>query len=234
MKKIAVMLLAAVMTLSFTAVVFGVDYADMLSGKKPLVLCSFDDKKMMNAVAGQMGVFDGDPQDSEAYCRAGFEQDSDLHKAGFVMKLSYDVNSSKPAFNGLWMKLNGMDFSKFKAISFNIKGDKEKGFSDLFKIELKDKTKKMEYIVEDIKDSWKNYVIPFADFDGDQIDLTKGNEFVIVFEDWRLKTKEGRYYIDDITFIPKDGSTTTTTTTTTDTKKDDKAVTDDKKIKLKK
>jgi len=178
---------------------------DSFSEKKPFILFDFDNRKSMSNVGGQAGIFDFDADDPEAYCRIGTSKDEDLNKDGFYMKISYDVDSTKPAFNGWWTKLNNSDLSKFDAVSFQIKGDKEKGFSDIFKIELKDKSKKIEAIVEGITDEWSTIIIPFYEFEGDieGVDWSSMKELVIVFEDWRLKQKEGRYYIDDISFIPK-------------------------------
>jgi hypothetical protein len=208
---------------------------DKFDSSNPFVLFNFDDKSQTNSLGGIWGIFDFDPNDSTAYCRASFVQDVDIHKTGYYLKLSYSVESVHPAFNGFWTKFNLTDFSAFKAIQFNVRGDSTTGFSDIFKIELKDRNTKLEYIVEDVTSQWKQFTIPFADFDGDLVsmDWTRMNEFTVVFEDWRLKTKVGRYYFDDISFITKDGKSvtlaeikgivpqkqTTTTTTTTTTKK---------------
>jgi hypothetical protein len=185
----------------------GYDAKDTFSQSSPFILANFDSRKPMNSLSGQTGVFDGDPDDSEASCRMGYAKDNELNKDGYHMKLSYDVDSSKPAFNGFWTKLNGADLSKFEAFSISIKGDPAKGFSDIFKIEMKDKSRKIEAVVEGVSDKWSQIIIPFADFDGevDSVDWKNMTELVLVFEDWRLKTKEGRYYIDDISFVTKKG-----------------------------
>ena len=199
MKKLTTTILMVLILVSLTGATY--------STNDPFVLFNFNDRKPMSSISGQSGIFDFDPDDAEAYCRVGYAQDEGLHKDGYHMKLSYDVNSAKPAFNGWWTKLNGIDLSKFEAISITIKGDAEKGFSDFFKIELKDKNRKIEYILEDVSDKWKQITIPFSEFEGDvtAMDWASMNEFVIVFEDWRMKTKEGRYLIDDIFFVPKKG-----------------------------
>jgi outer membrane protein OmpA-like peptidoglycan-associated protein len=179
---------------------------------KNFVLYDFDAKTPANSLYGQSGIFDLDPNDKEASCRASYVQDDSFHNQGYFLKLSYDVNSSKPAFNGWWTKLMYADYSKLKALSISIKGDKESGFSDFFKVELKDKSnRKLEYLIEDIADQWKTFVIRFEDFEGplDSFDWTNMNEFVIVFEDWRMKIKEGKYFVDDIIFLTQDDKTPT-------------------------
>lgn len=231
MKKIVLLFMVLLLTFSLNALTY--KPTDTFNTSTPFVLFNFDDRQPMSAVSGQSGIFDFDPSDAEAYCRAGYLKDDTLHKnAGYHLRISYDVESAKPAFNGWWTKLNGLDLSAYEAISFTIKGDAEKGFSDFFKIELKDKDRKIECIIEDITDQWKQITVPFTAFDGDieSMNWKKMTEFVIVFEDWRLKTKTGRYFIDDISFVPKKGtnitfkdmkegtSTLPTNTTKTDTK----------------
>lgn len=177
------------------------------SDKKPLVILDFNDKKLINCFGGKLDTFDFDPEDKNAYCRIGVQRDEDHNKTGYYMKISYSVESDKPAFNGLWTKLNKADLTKFEAISFKIKGDQERGFSDVFKIELKDQKHNLNVIIDGITDEWSNIIVQFDEFDGDleSIDFSNMIEFTIVFEDWRLKTKKGRYYIDDIAFISKKG-----------------------------
>jgi hypothetical protein len=207
MNRLAFIIL--VLILSVSAYVIPESYTPdySFSNTKPYVLFDFDNRKPMNSAGGQSGVFDFDPNNADAYCRVAFIRDEDLHKNGNYMKITYDVASEKPAFNGWWTKLNGMDLSRFDAISITIRGDVERDFSEFFRIEIKDKNKKVGALVENISDVWKKIVIPFRSFEGDvtEIDWKSINEFVIVFEDWRLKVREGRYFIDDISFVPKKG-----------------------------
>ena len=180
---------------------------DTFTVNKPFILFNFDDKAPVNNIGGSYGAFDLNPYDRQAYCRISLKKDNDLHKKGYYLKATYDVESDQPAFNGLWTKLNGLNLSQFEGISLKIKGDKEKGFSDFFKIELKDKENKLQADIEEITSQWKTFVIPFHEFEGDleQFNFADLNEFTMVFEDWRLKTKSGRFFIDDISFIPKSG-----------------------------
>ncbi|MBN1898224.1 MAG: hypothetical protein JW827_05575 [Spirochaetes bacterium] len=180
---------------------------DEFTAQKPFILFHFNKKENINSVNGGYGAFDLNPHDLDAYCRLSYKRDNDLHKQGYHLRVSYDVESDEPAFNGFWTKLQGIDLSKFEAISLKIKGVKEKGFSDFFKIELKDKSIKIETDIENITSGWQTIIIPFKNFQGDleDFDFSSLNEFTMVFEDWRLKKKVGRYYIDDISFIPEKG-----------------------------
>ncbi|MBU1076451.1 MAG: hypothetical protein KKH98_04120 [Spirochaetes bacterium] len=181
---------------------------EIFTSKNPLVLMDFNYREPVTKYGGMWGIFDFNPHDRNAFCRSSFAKDKDLHKKGYYLKVTYDVDSPQAAFNGVWIKLNGIDLSKFSAISMKVRGDSEKGFTDFFKIELKDKTSKIEYYVEDITDQWKEFILPFEEFEGtvEDIDWKNMIEFIpCVFEDWRFKQKTGRLYIDDIQLIPKEG-----------------------------
>lgn len=202
-KNLSVVLIFSVCFL-FTVNIFSEEYKSdfIFTEETPLVLFDFDNRSAINNVNGQSGVFDSDGEDPDSFCKIGYSKDTELHKKGFNGKISYDVDSTKPAYNGWWTKLENINLSKFEALSITIKGDKENGFSEIFKIELKSKNKKMDYVLEGITDEWGKIIIPFKDFEGD-IEYSQMNEFVIVFEDWRIEAKTGVYYIDDISFVPK-------------------------------
>ncbi len=209
MKKVVCLLFLYFLIMPVT-VGFGKMYPKnaVFTEKKPLVLFDFDDRAPVNNIGGMWGVFDFNPSDRDSFCRTSYKKDKDLHKKGYYLKVTYDVDSPQASFNGLWTKLNGIDLSKFRAISMKIKGDKNRGFTDFFKIELKDKENKIEAYIEDITDQWQTFVIPFDEFEGpvEDINWKNMNELVFaVFEDWRFKVKVGRLYFDDIAFIPKKG-----------------------------
>ncbi|MBU1076450.1 MAG: hypothetical protein KKH98_04115 [Spirochaetes bacterium] len=214
-KIIISLLLTGLLTgLSFAQTAQEKSKDEIYTTQNPLVLMDFDNREPATKHGGMWGIFDFNPHDRNAFCRSSFAKDKDLHKTGYYLKVTYDVDSPQAAFNGVWVKLNGIDLSKFYAVSMRVRGDMEKGFSDFFKIELKDKTTKIEYYVEDITDQWKEFILPFEEFEGtvEDIDWKNMHEFIpCVFEDWRFKQKTGRLYIDDIQFIPKKGEKVTLT-----------------------
>ncbi|MBN1898189.1 MAG: DUF3131 domain-containing protein [Spirochaetes bacterium] len=181
-----------------------------LSGAEPkgLFLFDFDEQGSVNNLGGAYGVFDANPEDKDSFCHVQIVKDTDLHKKGYYLKISYDVDSSQAVFNGLWTKLNGADLSPFRGISLNIRGDGEEGFNDFFKIEVKSKGVTIESVIEDITSKWQKIVIPFDEFEGpvNMIEWNNMYEMTLVFEDWKFRQKTGTYYIDDIMFIPKDGA----------------------------
>lgn len=173
--------------------------------KKPLTFLNFENKEELNNLNGAYGIFNADPEDKESFINASKKKDKSLNKKGNYYFIKYDVDSSKPSFCGLWTKLNDVNISDFKALSLKIKGDKNLGFNEEFKIELKDKSTKIETVVEGITSKWQKIVIPFTEFEGDfeNLDFKNISEFTIVLEDNRFSKKVGAYYIDDISFIPK-------------------------------
>lgn len=209
MKKILIISLV-IISLCFTFIIEAKNYKanDKFTTKKPLVLFDWDDDKETSNLGKEHGAFDADPNNAEASIKTEKVQDKELHKKGSTLKIIYDVESKKPAtFNGIWIKLGSLDLRKFEAVSFNIKGDKDAGFTKTFKIEIKDSANKIEGIINGITSKWQKITLNFNDFEGDlsALNLKKITEFVIVFEDWRATTKAGILYMDDISFIPKKG-----------------------------
>src|SRR5262245_11503297 len=112
-------------------------------GGNALVIADFDTGDKPNNIGGDFGAWDKDPNDETQGTQLSFEpDDSQGDKAGYAIRLDYDVDSPNPAYNGFWMKLNGENATAYNTISFFIKGDKEKGYSKRVKIELKDMTNK--------------------------------------------------------------------------------------------
>lgn len=118
-----------------------------------------------------------------------------------VIKITYDVATTGPAFNGVYIKLNRMDLTPYKKMSILIKGDPDKGFTTKFKIELKNKRgQRATYVLNGISDSWQQMNIPLEEFKaaGSLRDLSGMSEMDITFDDMTVDNKEGILYIDEI------------------------------------
>lgn len=166
-----------------------------------LLVADFNTDKKPNNVGGDFGAWNGDSADFEQGCFESFISTTKHGDEGYSLQLMYDVDSSKPAYNGFWMKLNGIDISGYKDISFWVKGDAERGFTRVFKVELKNKQREVgSYYVTDIGPEWKEIVIALDNFKGIK-DFSSMDEFVIVFEDRIATRKEGAIYIDDVSFV---------------------------------
>ena len=169
-------------------------------GKKELVISDFDTGDKPNNIGGDFGGWDKDPNDETQGTQMSFEPDDALgDPAGYSIRLDYDVDSPNPAYNGLWMKLNGEDATAYNTLNFFIKGDANAGYTKRVKLELKDMTNKPSpYVVTGITDQWKKVSIPFEKFRR-ITDWKSLNEFVIVFDDINSSPKTGTVFIDQVT-----------------------------------
>ena len=166
-----------------------------------LVIADFDSGDKPNNIGGDFGSWDKDPNDETQGTQMSFEQDDAKgDPSGYSIHLVYDVDSPNPAYNGFWMKLNGEDATPYNAVSFYVKGDKDKGFTKRLKIELKDMSNQPSpYIITGLTDQWQKFTIPFEKFRKVK-DWSAMNEFVVVFDDINSNPKSGTLYIDQIVF----------------------------------
>ena len=170
------------------------------AAKKELVIADFDTGDKPNNIGGDFGGWDKDPNDETQGTQMSFEPDDALgDPAGYAIRMDYDVDSPNPAYNGLWMKLNGEDATQYYTLNFYIKGDKNAGFTKRVKLELKDMTNKPSpYIVTGISEQWKKVSVPFEKFRR-ITDWKSLNEIVFVFDDINSSPKTGTVYIDQVT-----------------------------------
>lgn len=169
---------------------------------KELVLADFDTGDKPNNLGGDFGAWDKDPNDETQGCQMSFAEDDALgDKAGYSLRLDYDVDSPNPAYNGFWMKVNGADATPYNALAFFIRGDGEAGFTKRVKIELKDKTNKPSaYIVSGVSDKWQKISIPLNKFRRIE-DWKSLNELVFVFDDINSNPKTGSIFLDQVAFV---------------------------------
>ncbi len=171
---------------------------------KDLVIADFDTGEKPNNIGGDFGAWNKDPDDETQSCNMSFEQEDALgDKVGYSVRLDYDVDSPNAAYNGLWMKLKGLDATAYNTLSFYIKGDAKAGYTKRVKIELKDGKATSGYIVSGITDAWQKVSIPFEKFRRIS-DWAALNEFVVVFDDVNSQPKAGTIYIDQIV-LSKEG-----------------------------
>lgn len=166
-----------------------------------LVVADFNSGDKPNNLGLEWGAWNYDPNDSQQGTYESVEPDDfkDPSK-GFCVRIDYDVQSPKPAFNGFWMKLGGLDVTPYEWLSVWVRGVSNGKFTKRFKLELKNKIgKRAVYLIEDISKDWQEVRIPFKK----NISLTDWSdlsELVIVFDDILATYKEGTIYIDQIEF----------------------------------
>ncbi|MBI1869635.1 MAG: CIA30 family protein [Chlamydiae bacterium] len=162
-----------------------------------LVIQNFDSDVRTDQVCRNFGAWNKDPDDESQGCVESLDAQARVGDQGMSLRLDYDVDSPNPAYNGFWLQMRDLDFSKYKYLNFDVKGDKDKGFSKVVKFELKNGQQVGRYLYTEMTDEWKHAKIPFSSFKGLK-DWTKMTEFVIVFDDLNSKPKVGTMNVDNI------------------------------------
>jgi len=171
-----------------------------LAASAELMVADFNSGTKPNNIGGDFGAWIKDPSDPMQGCVESFDAKDRFGGKGYALRLIYSVASSKPAFGGLWMRLQNLDASRFDAIAFRVRGDAGMGYTHTFKVELKDALdQSSRHYVNYVSDQWQDVVIPLSAFEG-TANPRKLKEFVIVFEDTTATAKQGVIYVDDVRF----------------------------------
>ena len=165
-----------------------------------LLVDDFNRGEKPNALGGDFGSWDKDPNDPTQKCMMSFDKANAFGGAGYALRLDYDVDSPNPAYNGFWSKLQGTDVSPYKNLEFYVKGDPSLGHSTQIKLELKNSKEVGRYLLKGIGDEWQKVTIPLKDFVGVTDWKTPLTEFVVVFDDITCTKKVGTIYLDEISF----------------------------------
>lgn len=165
-----------------------------------LMVADFNSGTKPDNLGGDFGCWIKDPDDPMQGCIESFDRANRFGNYGYALRLIYSVESSKPAFGGLWMRLQNLDASKFGSFAFRVKGDPKMGFTTVFKVQLKDSMDQAsDFYVRGVTGQWQDIVIPLKDLQG-MANFRSLKEFVIVFEDTTATAKRGVIYIDDVRF----------------------------------
>jgi Carbohydrate binding domain (family 11) len=165
-----------------------------------LIVADFNSGAKPNNVGGDFGAWIKDPADPMQGCIESFDPANRFGGKGNALRIIYSVASAKPAYGGLWMRLQNLNATKFDNIAFRVKGDAALGYTRAFKVELKDAVAAASHhYVRGVTDQWQDIVIPLKDLQG-TANLARLQEFVIVFEDTTATAKQGVVYLDDVRF----------------------------------
>jgi len=164
-----------------------------------LLVDDFNRGEKPNALGGDFGSWNKDESDPTQGCVNGFDTTAAYGGVGYALRLDYDVDSPNPAYNGFWMKLQGTDVSTYKNLVFYARGDAERGYTDKFKLELKNGNEVGKYVLKGVTDEWQRFSVPLKNFEG--LSSTSAlTEFVVVFDDLTSTKKVGTIYLDEISF----------------------------------
>ncbi|MFH1258209.1 MAG: OmpA family protein [Elusimicrobiota bacterium] len=165
---------------------------------KVLKIGDFESGLFTNNLGGQFGAWESDPADNTQGCSISFS-DKESYSGKFSLSIDYDVDSINPAYNGFWLKLGEIDAQTYNQLVFFVKGDFDKGFSTVFKVELKTLQEMGSVKISGINANWQKVVVPFPNFTN-ITNWKEMTEFVIVFDDLTVDEKVGAIYIDDVYF----------------------------------
>lgn len=133
---------------------------------------------LTNKLGGGSGEWNLNPDDSnDSYTDPLVVKMPDKDgKESQVLSLSYSTDAaSEFTQNGFWTKLGGFDASDYDHLQFEVKGDAQKGFPEVFKIEIKKPKPKTEHAAGDA------YAAPR----GVQAETIKGTARVKVTSEWQ-------------------------------------------------
>ena len=171
-----------------------------VAGAAELLVADFDSGSKPCNMGGDFGAWDKDPADFSQGCTDNFDPMQKIGSKGFSMRLDYDVDSPNPAYNGFWLKLEGLDATKYKNITFGVKGDTEAGYTTVLKLELKNNKGEVgKFYITGVDDTWQTITVPLRNFAG-IADFSSLSEFVMIFEDRMATNKDGTIYLDNIRF----------------------------------
>ena len=170
------------------------------STRNLLIVADFNSGHKPNNLGQEWGSWNFDPNDPEQGFVDAIETDDFQSKSGFCIRMDYDVQSSKPAFNGFWMKLGNLDATPYEWFSFYVKGQPNGQFTKRFKFELKNaKGERAVYLANALSMNWQQIRVPFKKNQSIQ-DWSQLIEFVIVFDDILVTYKKGTLFLDEIEF----------------------------------
>jgi outer membrane protein OmpA-like peptidoglycan-associated protein len=168
------------------------------AGAKLLLIDDFNSGLNTNKLGGQQGDWEADPNDETQGCECVYtSSDNFIGTTGKSLRITYDVDSPNPAYNGFWMKLNGVDARPYKQVIFFARGDESYGYPTRINVEIKNAREVGKYTVRGLDPKWRKFVIPFEAFKG-ITDWSSLTEFVLVFADTAIDKKVGRIYFDDL------------------------------------
>jgi hypothetical protein len=169
---------------------------------KELMVADFNSGDKPNNLGGDFGAWIKDPDDPMQGCIESFDRADRFGNSGYALRLIYSVDSSKPAFGGLWMNLPNVNASPYAALKFRVRGDAKLGFTTVFKVELKDSVgQSSHYYVRGVSDQWQDIAVPLTAFEG-LANMRSLKQFTITIEDTTATDKRGVIYLDDVRFAP--------------------------------
>lgn len=188
MNKYLQIFVVAITFLAFSA------YGEASELKETKTIVSFN-----KLIIGPYGVSVSNIMDRNQSIKMDFVGEDALgNPEGKSLRLDYDVNSYEKAKAEFWLRLKGLDLSKFDTLNLYLRGDSKKGSSKTVTLRFLDGgNRAASYIVTGITKEWKKFKIPLKKFSRIQ-DWSRLNELGLIFDDVFSNPKEGTLYVDHI------------------------------------
>ena len=165
-----------------------------------LKIADFDRGEKPNLISGDYGSWNRTQWDRTQFCNEDFVTDPQIVYGGRGCSLSlyYDVDSpNPPVYNGFWMRLERIDITPWKYLSFYIRGDKEHGYTSTFDIQIKNIQGKLaSFTIEGVTSEWRRIIVPLKEINN-AADFSETYELLLVFDERYVTEKEGRIFLDE-------------------------------------
>lgn len=163
-----------------------------------LLVDNFNGQPKKNSLGGFTGTFGG----VGGFCLESLQKgnaSSVYDESGNILKLVYNVNNG---YAGYYSKLNGLDLTKYRRLTFMVKGSIG---GEVFEVELGDglnasKIDIREYLHYGASTGWQKVTVPLKAFsEVKNWNQMRGN-FAIVFEQYLGSPASSTLYVDNIQF----------------------------------
>lgn len=165
-----------------------------------LLVDDFNQSAAINKLGGYFGTFSQTPDEFNQFCNLSFDKDTKVGFSGYSLRIDYSLESPQAVNNGFWMSLSNLDAIKYNGLEFFVKGDEEKGYPPLLKLQLKNANQTGAYVINDISGTWQKVHVPFGNFEGIK-DFDHLLKLLIIFEVKPDLPKTGTIYIDNLQFV---------------------------------
>ncbi len=183
------------------------------------VIADFEEG-LKNNLGGESGSWNIDEENPGSVINIEVVEKEEPNQNNHALRIDYKLDAPESVQNGFWTKLRSFDSEKYDHLQFDIRGDKEKPFTDVLKIELKkfkdnERVEKIKgtSIVKGVTSEWQTIRIPLNQMTGllnfydpevwknPSLGRKELDEFVVVLESRRVSQKAGTLYLDNVKFV---------------------------------
>ena len=116
------------------------------------------------------------------------------------LRLDYEFATTSEKIKGITLDLPEIIIADYDMLEFALRGDRQKGFSSLIKIELESRRKeKKSFYLRGIEARWKTFKIPLQQMNT-LSSFSELSRISFIVEGWNIDNEQGRILIDKINF----------------------------------